>query len=108
MLDLRPATRERFWRAWVRLPVALAGGPLLPGFQKAPAGSVKALVRDSARVVKGGLRVALGTRLSAFLGQVFSLRKRVEMAFLASGVSGRTAVAFERYQTSLVEASQKP
>lgn len=80
MLDLRPATRERFWRGWAPL-------------REAPTGSLRAFVRDGARIVRGSLPSGLGQRAVALLAGMFSLHRRVEAAFLASGAAAQLADA---------------
>ena len=91
MLDLRPAHRERFWAVLARRPLALAGGPALHArVAVAPTGSLLAFLRDGARVVHGKVREALQGR---FLSRVFSLQRRIETAFLASGAATQLADA---------------
>jgi signal transduction histidine kinase len=92
VLELRPARRERLWAALVRRPLALAGGPAL-SIRYAPEGSLLAFLRDGARIAKAHARRALQGRAFGFARRIFSLQRRIETAFLASGASTQLADA---------------
>ena len=94
MLDLRPAHRERLWAAWARAPFALAGGPSLHDrIRSAPTGSWLALLRDGLRIAGGSARRLLHLRAFQLASGVFSLQRRIEAAFLASGAVTQLADA---------------
>src|SRR5207244_4402880 len=79
VLELRPAQREPLWWSWARHPLAFAGAPALRArIVEAPTGSMLALMRDGARIVRGSLRRALEMRLFALVSKIFSLQRRIE------------------------------
>ena len=94
MLELRPAQREPFWSVWLRRPAPDARSTKLQTrVQQARAGTALGFLRDGARLVRGSLEKALQLRALRFLSGVFSLQRRIESAFLASGAATQLADA---------------
>jgi signal transduction histidine kinase/CheY-like chemotaxis protein len=91
VLDLRPARRERFWAVLARRPHLSARSS--ERVAKARSGSLLAFLRDGARIAGARLRLALHGRAFAFAAQVFSLQRRIETSFLASGAAAQLADA---------------
>ena len=94
MLDLRPAQRQPSWSAWLRRPLERVSATGLPArVQHAPVGTTLAFVRDGARIVRGSFRKALRLKTLHFLDRIFSLQRRIEVAFIASGAAAQLADA---------------
>jgi signal transduction histidine kinase/CheY-like chemotaxis protein len=94
VLDLRPAQRQPSWTAWLRRPLQLASSTGLPArVEQARIGTTLAFVRDGARIVQGSLRKAWRVKTLRFLERIFSLQRRIEIAFLASGAAGQLSDA---------------
>ena len=90
MLDLRPAQRHPFWPTWLRREAPPDAAP--PRGQP-PLGTCGQIVRDGVRLLQGSLQRALQGRALHFLQRIFSLQRRVEAAFLASGAAAQLADA---------------
>lgn len=74
--------------------MALASGAAVQArIDGARPGSILAFLRDGARIARGAARRALHNPLFDFVAQVFSLQRRVETAFLASGAAAELADA---------------
>ena len=94
MLELRPAEREPFWSAWRRRPAPGARSTTLQRrVEQARIGTPLGFLRDGARLVRGSFQKALQLRALRFLSGVFSLQRRIESAFLASGAATQLADA---------------
>ena len=59
----------------------------------AQTGSVLAFLRDGARILAGSIRRALHLKAFWFVARIFSLQRRIETAFLASGAATQLADA---------------
>ena len=82
LLELRPVGREHFWSR----TLAFAGGPTVHArLFEARAGSPLAFVRDAARIAAASVRRAFA--------RIYSLQRRIETAFLASGGAAQLADA---------------
>ncbi len=94
MLELRPAKGEPSWFAWLRRPARL-GRPsgLQERLRKAHAGSALGFVREGARIVQGSVRKTLQLRALRCLSGIFSIQRRIESAFFASGAAAQLADA---------------
>jgi signal transduction histidine kinase/CheY-like chemotaxis protein len=93
VLELRPAQREPFWYVWLRRPFPLARVTGRTRINRAPAGTTLGFVHDAARIVSGSFHKALQLRGLRFLSGVFSLQRRIENSFLASGAATQLADA---------------
>src|SRR5205085_1517096 len=78
LLQLRPARSPRFWTSLVQRPIART-------FVPARTGSTLAFLRDAGRIV--------GLTLRRACGRLFSLQRRIETAFHASGAAAQLADA---------------
>ena len=94
MLELRPAQRDPSWSAWLRRPASSARSTTFQTrVQQARTGTPLGFLRDGARLVRGSFHKALQLRLLRFLSGIFSLQRRIESAFLASGAATQLADA---------------
>jgi len=93
VLELRPAQREPFWFAWRRR--ASPGERTGPSarLQATRAGSALGFLTDGARIVRGSLRKTCELGPLRFLSEIFSLQRRIESAFFASGAAAQLADA---------------
>ena len=91
MLELRPSQHGSRWAALVRRPASFIGGHA--AVRAAQAGSVLAFLRDGARILAGSIRRALHLKAFWFVARIFSLQRRIETAFLASGAATQLADA---------------
>ena len=91
MLDLRPAQRHPTWFAWLRREASPAGAA--PGRRPPPLGTNAQIVGDGLRILRASLQKALQLPALRFVHGLFSLQRRVEAAFLASGGAAQLADA---------------
>src|SRR3954471_10235487 len=82
VLHLRPSQREHFWDALLKRHPALAGHPHGPGDVRHGRGMD--LFREGSRKLQQSLHRARDLRWVRFLSASFSMRRRVEAAFVAA------------------------